>query len=145
MNNCGDDATEHDGQRDPAGRIYCHRHPEGWWLPGGASNTGAECLATEFGPAETATLSPEALNSSPTGLVSYPLMRRGERLQYITKAGPGDFMQVAPWVPHQELNASDTEELHCVLVRSGTDELVVNLELDPVAEPEWVELPPHQG
>lgn len=68
----------------------------------------------------------------------HALMRWGDRLEFITKAGPGDFFQVPPYVPHQELNASDTEELHCVLVRSGTEEVVVNIEVDAVAEPEWV-------
>jgi uncharacterized RmlC-like cupin family protein len=68
------------------------------------------------------------------------LMRWGEQLEYITKAGPGDFLLVPPWLPHQELNASKTEVLHCALVRSGTEELVVNVELDPVAEPEWVDM-----
>ncbi len=68
----------------------------------------------------------------------HALMRWGDRLEWITKAGPGDFLHVPAWVPHQELNASDDEELHCVLVRSGPEELVVNLELEPVAEPDWV-------
>lgn len=68
----------------------------------------------------------------------HALMRWGERLEFITKAGPGDFFLVPPYVPHQELNASETEELHCVLVRSGTEEVVVNIEVDAVAEPEWV-------
>ncbi|WP_255953605.1 FGGY-family carbohydrate kinase [Streptomyces odontomachi] len=36
---------------DPAGAVYSHRHPDGWWLPGGASNTGGEALAP---PAEEA-------------------------------------------------------------------------------------------
>ena len=29
---------------DRLGRIYCHRHPDGSWLPGGASNAGGEIL-----------------------------------------------------------------------------------------------------
>ena len=33
---------------DPLGRIYSHRHPDGFWLPGGASSTGADCLAQRF-------------------------------------------------------------------------------------------------
>jgi uncharacterized RmlC-like cupin family protein len=67
------------------------------------------------------------------------LMRWGDRLEWITKAVPGDFLLVPPYVPHQELNASATEELHCVLVRSGPEEVVINLdELDVVDEPEWV-------
>jgi sugar (pentulose or hexulose) kinase len=68
---------------DPQGRIYCHRHPAGWWLPGGASNTGAECLAAEFGPAETEARSATALNHSPTDLIAYPLVGRGERFPFL--------------------------------------------------------------
>ena len=68
----------------------------------------------------------------------HALMRWGDRLEFITKAGPGDFMHVPAWLPHQELNASDHEELHCVLVRSGPEEVVVNLEVDAVADPEWI-------
>jgi sugar (pentulose or hexulose) kinase len=30
--------------RDPLGRLYCHRHPSGYWLPGAASNVGGEAL-----------------------------------------------------------------------------------------------------
>ncbi len=67
---------------DPFGRIYCHRHPAGWWLPGGASNTGCECLAREFGEEETAARSAAALDHAPTSLVSYPLVRRGERFPF---------------------------------------------------------------
>jgi uncharacterized RmlC-like cupin family protein len=55
----------------------------------------------------------------------------------ITKAGPGDFLQVPAWLPHQEINASSFEDLHCVLVRSGVEE-VVNVDLDVVLEPEWI-------
>ena len=66
------------------------------------------------------------------------VMRWGDRLEWITKAGPGDFLQVPAWVPHQEINASATEDLHCVLVRSGKEEIVVNIEVDAVDEPQWV-------
>lgn len=66
------------------------------------------------------------------------IMRWGARLEFITEAGPGDFLYVPAGLPHQESNASETEELHCVLVRSGPEEVVVNLELDAVADPEWI-------
>ena len=33
-------------------------------------------------------------------------MRWGERLEYVAEAGPGDFIFVPPYVPHQEINAS---------------------------------------
>ena len=66
-------------------------------------------------------------------------MRWGDRLEFITEARAGDFFLVPPYVPHQEINASATEVLHCALVRSGTEEVVVNLpDLVPVDEPEWV-------
>lgn len=68
----------------------------------------------------------------------HAIMRWGDRLEFITKAGPGDFLLVPAWMPHQELNASDTEDLHCALVRSGPEEIVVNLDVDPVDEPEWI-------
>ena len=66
-------------------------------------------------------------------------MRWGDRLEFITEARAGDFFLVPPYVPHQEINASATEVLHCALVRSGTEEVVVNLpDLVAVDEPEWV-------
>ena len=69
-------------------------------------------------------------------------MRWGERLEFLAEAGPGDFIYVPPFVPHQEINASD-EELSCVVVRSGQEAVVVNLELPEVeANPEevpWVD------
>ncbi len=66
-------------------------------------------------------------------------MRWGDRLEFITEARAGDFFLVPPYVPHQEINASATEVLHCALVRSGTEEVVVNLpDLVAVDEPEWI-------
>jgi uncharacterized RmlC-like cupin family protein len=66
-------------------------------------------------------------------------MRWGDRLEFITEARAGDFFLVPPYVPHQEINASATEVLHCALVRSATEEVVVNLpDLVPVDEPEWI-------
>jgi len=48
-------------------------------------------------------------------------MRWGERLEYVAEAGPGDFIYVPPFVPHQEINASPHEPLECVLVRSDNE------------------------
>src|SRR5213082_4000833 len=42
-------------------------------------------------------------------------MRWGERLEYTAEAGPGDFIWVPPYVPHQEINGSPDEPLECVL------------------------------
>jgi uncharacterized RmlC-like cupin family protein len=69
-------------------------------------------------------------------------MRWGERLQYVAEAGPGDFIYVPPYVPHQEINASIDEPLECVLVRSDNEAVVVNLDIEPVERPEavrWVD------
>src|SRR4029079_4698111 len=62
-------------------------------------------------------------------------MRWGEHLEYVAEAGPGDFIYVPPFVPHQEINASRDEPLSCVLVRSGQEATVVNLEIAPAEPP----------
>src|SRR3712207_6623105 len=67
-------------------------------------------------------------------------MRWGERLEYVAEAGPGDFIYVPPYVPHQEINAGASEPLACVVVRSGQEPVVVNLDLPEVeANPEQVD------
>ena len=65
-------------------------------------------------------------------------MRWGEHLEFTAEAGPGDFIYVPPYVPHQEINASSDETLSCVLIRSDSEAVVVNLEIDPVEKPEGV-------
>ena len=66
-------------------------------------------------------------------------MRWGERLEYTAEVGPGGFVFVPPYVPHQEINALDDEPLECVLARSGQEAVVVNLQMDAVPDP--VEVP----
>ena len=66
-------------------------------------------------------------------------MRWGARLEYVAEAGPGDFIFVPPYVPHQEINASTDETLHCVLVRSDNEAVVVAIpDVAPVEAPEAV-------
>ena len=65
-------------------------------------------------------------------------MRWGEKLEFTAEAGPGDFIHVPPYVPHQEINASPDEPLSCVLCRSGQDPVVVNLDIPMVESPETV-------
>jgi uncharacterized RmlC-like cupin family protein len=65
-------------------------------------------------------------------------MRWGERLEFVAEAGPGDFIFVPPYVPHQEINAAAEQPLECVLVRSGQVPVVVNLDIPIAAEPETV-------
>ena len=69
-------------------------------------------------------------------------MRWGDKLEFVAEAGPGDFIYVPPYVPHQEINASDEQPLSCVLVRSGQEPVVVNLDIPAVEKPEevhWVD------
>jgi uncharacterized RmlC-like cupin family protein len=68
-------------------------------------------------------------------------MRWGEQLEFVSEAGPGDFIFVPPYVPHQEINALAAEELFCVLVRSDQEAVVVNLEIAAVeaSAVEWVD------
>jgi uncharacterized RmlC-like cupin family protein len=69
-------------------------------------------------------------------------MRWGERLEFVAEAGPGDFIFVPPFVPHQEINANPNEPLTCVVVRSDQEPIVVNLDIVAVENPEdifWVD------
>jgi len=74
-------------------------------------------------------------------------MRWGEHLEFAAEAGPGDFIYVPPFVPHQEINASTEESLECVVIRSDNEAVVVNLDIEPVEKPEavlWID-PIHKG
>ncbi len=65
-------------------------------------------------------------------------LRWGDKLEFVAEAAPGDFIYVPPYVPHQEINASEDIQLHCVLARSGQQGLVINLDITPVEVPELV-------
>jgi len=75
--------------RDPLGRLYCHRHPDGAWLPGAASSTGADCLAQRFDAADLPALNRFAPSHTPTDLIVYPLVRRGERFPFLVPDATG--------------------------------------------------------
>src|SRR6266581_4675084 len=69
-------------------------------------------------------------------------MRWGDHLEFLAEAGPGDFIFIPPYVPHQEINASTDETLECVLVRSDQEPIVVNLEIPTIEPPEdvsWID------
>lgn len=50
---------------------------------------------------------------------------------------------VPPYVPHQEINASADEKLECVLMRSDSEAVAVNLpDLEPIEKPttvKWID------
>ena len=74
-------------------------------------------------------------------------LRWGEKLEFVDEAGPGDFVYVPPYVPHQELNARADVPVEAVLVRSGQEPIVVNLDIpSPEDEPDPGEPDPfHSG
>jgi len=75
--------------KDPQGRIYCHAHPDGYWLPGGASNCGAECLQVLFHGRDLGQLNAYVPQYTPTALLVYPLVRTGERLPFVDPQAEG--------------------------------------------------------
>ena len=75
--------------RDPQQRIYSHRHPEGWWMPGGASNTGCEWIVRQYANADLRQMDAIAQSQFPTSLVRYPLARTGERFPFLHPTATG--------------------------------------------------------
>jgi D-ribulokinase len=70
---------------DPPSGLYSHRHPEGWWLPGGASNTGGGSLAARFPKKDLAGLDRRAAARGPATTVCYPLDGTGERFPFVAE------------------------------------------------------------
>ena len=69
-------------------------------------------------------------------------MRWGDHLEFVDEAGPGDFIYVPPFVPHQEINAKLDEPVEAVVVRSGQEPVVVNLDIPSPEEPSrtpWID------
>lgn len=74
--------------RDPEGRLYSHRHPEGYWMPGGAANIGADWISAGFAD-NLPVLNKAAAALIPTGLIAYPLLQQGERFPFIAPQARG--------------------------------------------------------
>lgn len=73
--------------------------------------------------------------------------RWGEQLEFVEEAGPGDFIYVPPYVPHQEINANTDCPVEAVVVRSGQEPIVVNLDIpspEPPSETPWID-PTHRS
>ena len=75
--------------RDDRGVVYCHRHPEGFWIPGGASNTGGNCLNQRFKDRNLDDLNDKVDLKNPSGLLCYPLTGRGERFPFTAEDAEG--------------------------------------------------------
>lgn len=75
--------------RDPTGAVYCHRHPDGGWLPGGASNTGAGVISEKFPDRDLKELGQKAERHGPATTVVYPLTTEGERFPFANSEARG--------------------------------------------------------
>jgi D-ribulokinase len=84
--------------RDPARVMYSHRSPDGDWLPGGASSTGAGILSERFEGRDLAELDDRAQDHEPASVVAYPLLARGERFPF--RAGEAEGFELG--VPSDE-------------------------------------------
>ena len=73
----------------PDGLIYCHKLPEGLWLPGAASNTGGEWIARLFAGADLRALDAAAAERLPNECLAYPLARTGERFPFRSATAEG--------------------------------------------------------
>jgi sugar (pentulose or hexulose) kinase len=70
--------------RDPLGVVYSHKAPDGHWLPGGASSTGAGAISRELPGRDLDELGTRAGDSEPAGVLCYPLASaRGERFPFV--------------------------------------------------------------
>ncbi len=75
--------------RDPGGALYSHRSPDGCWLPGGASNTGAGVFTNRFQAQDLDILGSQAAEREPVDIIAYPLAGRGERFPFIAPTAEG--------------------------------------------------------
>ncbi|CQD22913.1 carbohydrate kinase [Mycobacterium lentiflavum] len=62
---------------DPTGAVYCHRDPQGHWLPSGTSHCGGAEVTVRFGR-ELDSLSKAAEKECPGAMIVYPLPGRGD-------------------------------------------------------------------
>ena len=64
---------------DPLGRVYCHPHPLGYWMPSGVSKMSARVLEKRFPNANKGEFSSASLSLAPTSLLVYPLAEKDEK------------------------------------------------------------------
>lgn len=75
--------------RHRQGLIYCHKLPDGLWLPGAASNVGSDWIAAMFPEADAHTMDTLAAQRLPSPLLAYPLIRTGERFPFLAPVAKG--------------------------------------------------------
>jgi D-ribulokinase len=106
---------------DPTGTVYCHRDPQaGWWLPGGASSTGAAVLAELVDPGRFAALTDALVADPPADLpVVYPLSGTGERFPFAAPDAQGFWLDGDRPRPLGELVGTRGERAAVAAVAEG--------------------------
>ena len=79
----------HELIRDPLGAVYSHRAPNGDWLPGGASSTGAGLISRDFAGRDLDELGAAASAHEPAEALAYPLASTGERFPFVAPEAQG--------------------------------------------------------
>ena len=74
---------------DPLGALYSHRAPNGDWLPGGASSTGAGLISRDFAGRDLEALGRAASMHEPSLGLVYPLVSAGERFPFVAPKAQG--------------------------------------------------------
>lgn len=74
---------------DPTGAIYNHRHPAGYWMPGGASNTGADWVSQFFAGEDLKELDAQAGTRLPAHGLAWPILQPAERFPFIAPKAEG--------------------------------------------------------
>jgi sugar (pentulose or hexulose) kinase len=74
---------------DPLGAVYSHRAPDGGWLPGGASSSGAGVITRDFAGQDLAELEATARAHEPADALVYPLVSPGERFPFVAPQAEG--------------------------------------------------------
>ncbi|MEU6751475.1 FGGY family carbohydrate kinase [Spirillospora sp. NPDC046719] len=74
---------------DPFGVVYSHKAPDGRWLPGGASSTGAGALTRDYPGRDLAGLDRRAAEREPAAALTYPLVGAGERFPFVAPDARG--------------------------------------------------------
>ncbi|TMR07467.1 carbohydrate kinase [Actinomadura soli] len=74
---------------DPFGVVYSHKAPDGRWLPGGASSTGAGAIARDFPGRDLTDLDRRAAAHEPSAALTYPLVSAGERFPFLAPGARG--------------------------------------------------------
>jgi sugar (pentulose or hexulose) kinase len=80
--------------KDPTGAIYNHRHPAGYWMPGGASNTGADWVSKLFAGQDLQALGAKTAEHLPSSSLVWPLFQLGERFPFVAPTAKGFWIRM---------------------------------------------------